>query len=180
MLTAKSNTLNNKITKRKLPEKVISIKNMPKKEPKKILTKKEHFQLQTELNKYFFKDTFKLINCLDIIELSKVIKIMKKLNYSETEIYTVIKNNNREVINSKINPIIKYLMFYNRLKKLKEKGYIDNVDYIESILKEMMICSAEEYTEWKIILETELEVILSNSYIEETDDLKETMKFALS
>lgn len=123
--------------------------------PKKILTKKEWYQLNMEANRYYNLDANHEIRDLTPLEKIELIIILKKLNYSEKEIDKILQRLNicfaNGNLNLNMNQAVKnafiLLSIYKKLQYYKMETDILNIQELIEMIKETT--DGKERNAWK-------------------------------
>lgn len=141
-----------------------------------LLADKEYKKLKKELSTYFDFQNEKVIRKLTQQEINHCLDIFVKLGEFDKMISFLSFVDDTLERGQVKNPIAYYVIIYNKLKYYEEKlGIQERLKNIEDCLKEMFICTNEDYIFWKNQVETELNDIiqlLPTNYEYEIDQAK--------
>ena len=171
----KNNKEQNIVEEKTENEEQIKHAQNPQFETRPLLTKKEWYQLNLQADRYYNLSSNREIRFLTPLEKIEFLVILKKLNYTESEIKQILNRLNEIFSNSpltipKNNPMRNGLIIYNLFQKLEYYHLTEYTSYIKDILKEMKECSSiKERTVWKrelwkIILEAYQQLPQDNEF----------------
>ena len=154
--------------KKKKQEKVVQIKpedsqkeiklvSNNKEDSKKVLTDKEYKEMVSEVKSTVEEIKNKTCNLSyeEIIEFGK--KLLLTGYCDEYNAMTLMKEAGMKEKEVKENPVLDYISMYNKLRFYEHKEFIyEELENIEECIKSMMICSDEDYTAYKEMIEEEM------------------------
>ena len=151
-------------------------KVVEKKEVKRsnLVTDKEYKEIKKEIYRYYNLYTQEIIGDIDFETMIRLASLMFRIDIHKDEIYTFIRKVKETIILSG-NPISVFVSSYDRLKYYYSEDELDNInDY----LKEIFICSDEDYSFWLDEINNELTKLLKpieNNYNYELEIAKKRL-----
>lgn len=132
-------------------------------QPKELLSKKEYYALEKELETYFNIKQMLIIKPLSLKEVIYCIRIMLKLQKPDYIIDTFIRLVEKKNNSEKKNPLSLYIELYDKINYYAENEDIKRrIELIEEYFQEIFICSSDDYEFWKSMIDEELSTIQSN------------------
>ncbi len=158
ILESFKNMLMRDVRKRVRKEDVIV--HLPKveiKEEKMSISSKEYNLLERELRKYFDLRTMQIVEPLDIDKQIYCVSLLLKMGFSDTKIKEILKIINKQGKVVYDNPVTLLIQMYQKINYyMSVPGVMESLEILKEALGEIMMCNDQDYIDWKLIIEEEL------------------------